>query len=75
MCVAAYDDHNFGYFTLFSAVLWPIQGFSRCHQCAEADRKTCQVLIIEDDQDDAFLLKRALNAAALETGVALGDDA
>ncbi len=39
---------------------------------AEADRKTCQILIIEDDQDDAFLLKRALNAAALENGVALG---
>jgi len=39
---------------------------------AEVDRKTCQILIIEDDQDDAFLLKRALNAAALENGVALG---
>jgi two-component system, chemotaxis family, chemotaxis protein CheY len=39
---------------------------------AEEDRKTCQVLIIEDDQDDAFLLKRALNAAALEHGITLG---
>jgi two-component system, chemotaxis family, chemotaxis protein CheY len=39
---------------------------------AEMDRKTCQVLIIEDDQDDAFLLKRALKAAALENGIALG---
>jgi CheY-like chemotaxis protein len=38
----------------------------------EIDRKTCQVLIIEDDQDDAFLLKRALNAAAFEHGITLG---
>ncbi len=38
----------------------------------QIDRKTCQVLIIEDDQDDAFLLKRALNAAALEHGITLG---
>ncbi len=33
--------------------------------------KTCEVLIIEDDRDDAFLLKRALNTAALESGVTL----
>lgn len=39
---------------------------------AEMDRTTCQVLIIEDDHDDAFLLKRALKAAALESGIALG---
>jgi CheY-like chemotaxis protein len=39
---------------------------------AEMDRKTCQILIIEDDQDDAFLLKRALNAAAFEHGITLG---
>jgi CheY-like chemotaxis protein len=38
----------------------------------EIDRKACQVLIIEDDQDDAFLLKRALNAAAFEHGITLG---
>jgi two-component system response regulator len=33
--------------------------------------KTCDVLIIEDDRDDAYLLKRALNTAALESGVTL----
>lgn len=33
--------------------------------------KTCEVLIIEDDRDDAYLLKRALNTAARESGVAL----
>ena len=38
----------------------------------EIDRKAYQVLIIEDDQDDAFLLKRALNAAAFEHGITLG---
>jgi CheY-like chemotaxis protein len=38
----------------------------------EIDRKSCQVLIIEDDKDDAFLLKRALNAAAFEHGITLG---
>ncbi len=31
----------------------------------------CAVLIIEDDQDDAFLLRRALNSASAESGLSL----
>lgn len=34
-------------------------------------RQACEVLIIEDDQDDAFLLKRALTRAAAECNVSL----
>jgi CheY-like chemotaxis protein len=36
------------------------------------DRIVCKILIIEDDRDDAYLLKRALNAAAAERNIALG---
>ncbi|WP_296713610.1 response regulator [Rhodoblastus sp.] len=39
---------------------------------ADGDEKFCHVLIIEDDQDDAFLIKRALNAAAAERKITLG---
>src|SRR5450631_2736071 len=38
---------------------------------ADNSRTDCSVLIIEDDQDDAFLLKRALNVAGDELGLAL----
>jgi two-component system chemotaxis response regulator CheY len=40
-------------------------------ELADKRRTTFSVLIIEDDQDDAFLLKRALTTAASEIGVAL----
>lgn len=39
---------------------------------ADSDRNYCAILIIEDDQDDAFLLKRALDVAAAEANVMLG---
>jgi CheY-like chemotaxis protein len=39
---------------------------------ADSGEKICHVLIIEDDQDDAFLIKRALNAAAAERKLTLG---
>ncbi|MDI9847271.1 response regulator [Rhodoblastus sp. 17X3] len=39
---------------------------------ADGGEKICQVLIIEDDQDDAFLIRRALNAAAAERNLTLG---
>lgn len=38
----------------------------------DGGEKFCQVLIIEDDQDDAFLIRRALNAAAAERNLTLG---
>jgi CheY-like chemotaxis protein len=34
--------------------------------------RLCEVLIIEDDEDDAYLLKRALNAVAAERNLNLG---
>jgi two-component system chemotaxis response regulator CheY len=38
----------------------------------KSTQRTCKVLIIEDDVDDAYLLKRALNKASSESGVTLG---
>lgn len=41
-------------------------------ELADSGGSLCEVLIIEDDQDDAYLLKRALNKAAAERKVTLG---
>jgi CheY-like chemotaxis protein len=38
----------------------------------ERGSTSCEVLIIEDDRDDAYLLRRALNKAAAERDLALG---
>jgi len=35
-------------------------------------RTSCAVLIVEDDHDDAYLLRRALDSAAAERSVTLG---
>lgn len=41
-------------------------------EAAEIGRTLCNILIVEDDHDDAYLLKRALNTAAAERDIALG---
>lgn len=38
----------------------------------KSTQRACKVLIIEDDVDDAYLLRRALNRVSSEDGVAIG---